>query len=70
MSCSLRVNGDPLTLEGPDTVAQLVRRVTGREERQGLAVARNGEIVPRSRWDEVRVCDGDDIEIAAPFQGG
>jgi sulfur carrier protein len=36
----------------------------------GVAVARNGEIVPRSRWSTEPVEPGDDVEIAAPFQGG
>jgi thiamine biosynthesis protein ThiS len=36
----------------------------------GVAVARNGEVVPRSRWATEPIAPGDDIEIAAPFQGG
>jgi sulfur carrier protein len=67
---TLRVNGAPFHLDQPGSVAALVRAVTGSDERRGLAVAINGEVVPRSRWDEATVQPGDDVEIAAPFQGG
>ena len=35
-----------------------------------LAVERNGEIVPRSRFGEARLADGDRIEIVVAVGGG
>ena len=35
-----------------------------------LAIAVNQGVVPRARWGEVELCDGDAIEILSPRQGG
>ena len=35
-----------------------------------LAVAINGTVVPRSKWDSARINPGDDIEIVRPAPGG
>ena len=37
---------------------------------RGLAVGRNGEIVPRGEWDTTPVAPGDRIEIVGAVQGG
>lgn len=38
--------------------------------RRGLAVARNGGVVPRANWAEIRIAPGDRIEIVQPLAGG
>jgi sulfur carrier protein len=35
-----------------------------------LAIAVNFEVVPRARWAETELRDGDAIEILTPRQGG
>lgn len=35
-----------------------------------LAIAVNYDVVPRARWDETLLKDGDQIEILTPRQGG
>ena len=35
-----------------------------------LAIAVNRGVVPRTRWSEVELRDGDAIEIISPRQGG
>jgi sulfur carrier protein len=35
-----------------------------------LAVAVNGRVVARSRWDATQVQPGDDVEVVRPVQGG
>jgi len=35
-----------------------------------VAVAINGVVVPRGRWDREPVKDGDEIEIVTPAPGG
>jgi len=37
---------------------------------RGLAVVRNGELVPRSAWAEVPLAPDDRIEIVGAVQGG
>ena len=70
MSLPLRVNGAPTNIPQDATVADLVARVVGPDAGRGVAVARNGHVVPRSKWSDTTLCAHDDVEIAAPFQGG
>jgi sulfur carrier protein len=37
---------------------------------RGLAVARNGEIVPRAAWETTKLAPDDRIEIVGAVQGG
>ena len=37
---------------------------------RGVAVAVNGEVVPRSAWEARRVADGDRVEALTAMQGG
>ena len=62
------VNGTPTTLTDGATVADVVARCC--TNLQGVAVARNGEVVPRSRWAAEQLADGDRIEIVAAAAGG
>jgi sulfur carrier protein len=62
------VNGEEHGLDGPLSVDRLVA-VLGLD-RRGLAVAVNGEVVPRSTWTDRAVGDGDQVEILTIAQGG
>jgi sulfur carrier protein len=70
MTTSIRItlNGAPRELAEPLTFAQLIEelRLAGRR----LAVERNGEIVPRSRFEEARLANGDRIEVVVAVGGG
>lgn len=65
---SLVVNGEAQPLEGPLSVDGLVDRLA--LERRGLAIAVNGEVVPRSTWPARTLTDGDQVEILTIAQGG
>ena len=39
-------------------------------ERRGIAVALNGEVVPRSAWDVTDLRPGDRVEVLTAAQGG
>ncbi len=65
----LFVNGSPQRLEPPPaTVADLVRAL--KLEGKRIAVERNGEIVPRSRYAQTPVAPGDRLEVVAAVGGG
>ncbi|MDZ5647048.1 sulfur carrier protein ThiS [Nitrospirillum sp. BR 11828] len=55
--------------EGLDLLALLGEAGVALEAR-GIAVAINGTVVPRARWAERAVADGDAIEIVKVLQGG
>lgn len=63
------VNGEP---RGTDAgrVSELLEHLGYGGDRPGIAVAVNGQVVPRSSWSERRIDDGDDIEIVGAVQGG
>ena len=64
----LRVNGEPYRGDTGTTVADLVAGWC--PSPRGVAVARNGEVVPRSEWDDTPVRSGDRIEIVTAAAGG
>lgn len=64
------VNGSPQQLPAGSTVGDLVAGTTGSSRPSAVAVARNGEVVPRSAWDTTAVVDGDRFELLAAAQGG
>jgi sulfur carrier protein len=64
------VNGEPRELAPGSTVASLVGSIPGMPTGRGLAVALDGEVVPRGRWDEVELNDAARVEIVVAVQGG
>ncbi|NZA28272.1 sulfur carrier protein ThiS [Luteimonas sp. SJ-92] len=62
------LNGDPLALSDPSTIADLLqaRGLAGRR----VAVEVNGAIVPRGRHDAHALQDGDRVEIVHALGGG
>ena len=70
MSAPIRVtvNGAPREFPAPLTFAQLLDELSLAGKR--LAVERNGEIVPRSRFADEWLADGDRIEIVVAVGGG
>jgi len=70
MSAPIRItlNGAPREFPAPLTFDQLLDELALAGRR--LAVERNGEIVPRSRFPEARLADGDRIEVVVAVGGG
>jgi sulfur carrier protein len=66
---TVSVNGSPAPLPTPATVAGLVATLPGTGPR-GIAVAVNGEVVPRSAWDTTGLQPGDRVEVLIAAQGG
>jgi sulfur carrier protein len=70
MPAPIRVtlNGAPREFHAALTFSQLLDELALAGRR--LAVERNGEIVPRSRFGEARLADGDRIEVVMAVGGG
>jgi sulfur carrier protein len=66
----LHVNATPTEIADGAAVADLVVLLTGQGEPAGIAVARNGDIVPRSAWADVRLAEGDTVDVVHAVQGG
>jgi thiamine biosynthesis protein ThiS len=65
---TLTVNGEETEISGPLTLAGLIKHLQLVPER--VAVERNREIVPRGRWAETSMEEGDRLEIVHFVGGG
>jgi sulfur carrier protein len=61
------LNGEATDLDAGATIADVVGRFA---PTTGVAVARNGEVVPRSTWDETPVEASDRLEVLTVAPGG
>jgi sulfur carrier protein len=66
----LTVNGSPTDASDGATVAAVVTDLAGAERSRGIAVAVNGDVVPRSTWSTTTLRDGDTVEVLTAVQGG
>ena len=64
------LNGQSRDLEAGATVAQAVEATGAPEPRTGLAVAVDGEVVPRGEWEQTPLVDGQRVEVLQVVQGG
>ena len=62
------VNGTAHRFEQPLNCQQLLERLSLAGKR--VALERNGEIVPRSRYSAEALADGDKVEIVVAVGGG
>jgi sulfur carrier protein len=65
----LIVNAVESDVDDTATVADVVERLAGTDAK-GVAVALNGDVVPRSAWPATRPAEGDRIEVLTAVQGG
>jgi sulfur carrier protein len=63
------VNGVARTVTA-QTVQELLAELGRDRGGRGVAVALNGEVVPRAAWQEARIGPGDRVEIVGAVQGG
>ena len=66
---NVNLNGNPAELEQGTTVADAVG-ATGADSDRGVAVAVDGEVVPRSEWATTQLEDGQRVEVLRAAQGG
>jgi sulfur carrier protein len=64
----LWINGEVRRFEDAPDVARLLERLELAGKK--VAVEMNGEIVPRSRYAETPLADGDSLEIVVAVGGG
>ena len=67
----VELNAEPREVAETATVADVVELLPGVDRgRRGVAVALNGEVVSRSQWDDVRLNEGDRVEVLRAVGGG
>lgn len=65
----LRLNGEQREM-APGSSIPDVLAILGFEAHRGVAVAVDGEVVPRSLWGGYHLSDGMKVEVLKPVQGG
>jgi thiazole synthase len=66
----IELNGEVLELAPDATLADAVRESGTEADARGVAVALDGEVVPRGEWDATLLRDGQAVEVLAAIQGG
>ncbi len=64
------INGVARELPPTRTLAGLLGALAIPLDRGGIAVALNDAVVPRARWGDTPVAEGDRLEIITAVQGG
>ncbi len=65
---TVTLNGKPRPLDGPATVSAFLATLDINPRQ--VAVALNGEVVPRSDWPRTTIRPGDMVEIVRAVGGG
>jgi sulfur carrier protein len=63
------VNGEPRERDGA-TIVELLADLGVEDRARGVAVAVDGEVVPRAEWPQRRVTEGERVEALSAMQGG
>jgi sulfur carrier protein len=63
------LNGSPVSLPDPATVEAAVA-ASGAPSERGVAVAVDGEVVPRGQWTTTELREGQRVEVLQAVQGG
>jgi thiazole synthase len=66
----IELNGEPRELPAGATLADAVRASGADTETRGVAVALEGEVVPRGEWDSTPLREDGKVEVLAAIQGG
>jgi sulfur carrier protein len=67
---NVTVNGEPHEMSESARVADAVAAAGAEAGGRGLAVAVDGEVVPRGEWDGFALRDGQRVEVLRAVQGG
>jgi sulfur carrier protein len=65
----IKVNNDTIKISGENNILSLLQQLRG-EKLNGLAVALNETVVPRSQWDKIQLNQNDNLLIIQATQGG
>ena len=70
MTLRVTINGEDREMPAGATVASVVESLQNAPEGRGVAVAVEGEVVPRTQWPSTELPDGATIEVVVAVQGG
>jgi sulfur carrier protein len=66
----IRLNGEDADVSPGETVAAALARLELSPQARGVAVAVDGEVVPRAQWHSFALADHARVEVLTAMQGG
>jgi sulfur carrier protein len=66
----ISVNGNAREAVPGETVALLLERLGLDRSARGVAVAVDGEVIPRARWEAAPLAEDARVEVLGAMQGG
>jgi sulfur carrier protein len=67
---TVEINGRQVQLAEGAPLSDAVAEAGGGAQARGVAVAVDGEVVPRSSWESTKLRDGQRVEVVGAIQGG
>jgi sulfur carrier protein len=67
---AILVNGRPHALAAGETIERLLELLEVGAEARGVAVAVEGEVIPRRQWQTRTLAPGERVEVVRAVQGG
>jgi sulfur carrier protein len=64
------LNGETSEVRPGETLAQVLDRLGVSPDARGVAVAVDGEVVPRASWEVVTLAQDARVEVLTAMQGG
>jgi sulfur carrier protein len=64
------LNGEEAEVSGGETLGAVLERLGVSPERRGVAVAVDGEVVPRAQWQTFTLPEHARVEVLSAMQGG
>ena len=65
---NIKINGEDFTVEDLASITQIIEKLEIKDK--VLAVAQNGVVVKKDKWDSTQVEDGDKLELLEFVGGG
>ena len=66
----IRLNGKDCELAAGASLAAVLARLQVPADGRGVAVAVDGEVVPRAQWETFRLAEDARVEVLTAMQGG
>ena len=66
----ISLNGESSQVRAGETVAAVLRDLGISDDTRGIAVAVDGEVVPRTAWDSFALAADARVEVLTAMQGG
>jgi sulfur carrier protein len=64
------LNGEACDVRAGESIVAALARLDLERDARGIAVAVDGEVVPRARWDSYALAESARVEVVTAMQGG